>query len=242
MAETGGGPNGTSPRMKGPRSSWLRRLLRRGVLVLGILFLIGFAALVYTNLVAARAAAGRLFDEAPEVPHHRVGLIFGCDNRIDGRENLYFRYRIEAAVRLWKAGKVDCFIVSGDNRSKFYNEPEAMRVALVARGVPDARITEDFAGLRTFDSVVRAKEIFGATELVFVSQRFQNERAIYIAKANGIEAVGLNAMDVPGSGGYKTKLREQGARVKMWLDVNVLGTRPKVLGEAVPLPVGPAAQ
>lgn len=221
---------------KGP-SRW-RRLLRRAVLLGGMLFVSGFVVLVYTNLLPARAAEGLLFDDAGKVPHRRVGLIFGCDNKIEGRENLYFRYRIDAAVRLWRAGKVDCLIVSGDNRSKFYNEPEAMRQALVSLGVPDDRIVADFAGLRTLDSVVRAKEIFGASELTFVSQRFQNERAIYIARANGIEACGLNATDVPGSGGLKTKLREIGARVKMWLDVNVLSTRPKVLGDRLALPAG----
>jgi SanA protein len=126
--------------------------------------------------------------------------------------------------------------VSGDNRKRDYNEPAVMRVALTSQGVPRERIVEDYAGLRTFDSVVRAKEIFGTTELVFISQRFQNERAIYIAKANGIDAIGFNAQDVPVSGGYKTKLREVAARVLMWLDVNALGTRPKVLGDRVALP------
>lgn len=222
--------------MKWASSSWIRRFLRRGALLLGILFVVAFAVIAFTNLVAVRSAEGRLFQEASEIPKHRVGLIFGCDDQIDGRENLYFRYRIEAAVRLWNAGKVSCFVVSGDNRTKYYNEPEAMRQALVDRGVPADRIVEDFAGLRTLDSVVRAKEIFGATDVIFVSQRFQNERAIYIARANGIDAVGYNAQDVLGSGGYKTKLREVGARVQMWLDVNILSTRPKVMGPAESLP------
>lgn len=222
--------------MKEGRSSWIRRYFRRTALLFGILFLVAFALITYTNLVAVRSAKGRLFHEAAEISRHRVGLIFGCDNQIDGRENLYFRYRIEAAVRLWNAGKVSCFLVSGDNRTKYYNEPEAMKQALVDRGVPADRIFADFAGLRTLDSVVRAKEIFGATDVVFVSQRFQNERAIYIARANGIDAVGFNAQDVVGSGGYKTKLREVGARVQMWLDVNILSTRPKVMGPAEALP------
>ena len=222
--------------MKSGRVSWLRRLLRRSAWGIGILLVLGFAVIAYTNLLPTRVSEGRLFSDATAIPRHRVGLIFGCDNQIDGRENLYFRYRIEAAVLLWKAGKVSCFLVSGDNRTKYYNEPEAMRQALVDRGVPADRIVADFAGLRTFDSVVRAKEIFGATDVVFVSQRFQNERAIYIAKAHGIDAVGFNARDVPGSGGYKTRLREVGARVKMWMDVNLLSTRPRVMGAAEMLP------
>ena len=222
--------------MTGKVAIRFRRVLRRTALIAGILFLIGFGCVAFTNLAPVRAAAGRLFDSTDAIPYRRVGLIFGTDSHIGMKENLYFRYRIDAAVKLWRAGKIECFIVSGDNRRKDYNEPAAMRTALMAQGVPRDRIVEDFAGLRTFDSVVRAKEIFGATELVFISQRFQNERAVYIAKANGIESIGFNAQDVPGSGGYKTKLREVGARVLMWLDVNILGTRPKVLGESVPLP------
>lgn len=206
--------------------------------MLGIVFLACFALTVYTNLLPAKSAKGRLFSDAQQIPRHRVGLVFGCDDQIDGRENLYFRYRIEAAVRLWEAGKISCILVSGDNRSKYYNEPQAMKKALVDRGVPANRIVEDFAGLRTLDSVIRAKEIFGANEIIFVSQGFQNERAIYIALANGIDAVGLNARDVPGSGGYRTKLREVGARVLMWLDVNILSTRPEVMGAAEALPGG----
>ena len=129
-------------------------------------------------------------------------------------------------------------IVSGDNRTKYYNEPERMRRALVAEGVPDDRIVGDFAGLRTLDSVVRAREIFGVEKVTFVSQRFQNERAAYLAKANGLDFVGYNARDVSGQGGLKTKLREIGARVKMWLDVRVLRTRPRHLGERETLPGG----
>jgi SanA protein len=155
---------------------------------------------------------------------------------VNGRENLYFRYRIDAAVRVWKSGKLETLIVSGDNRSRYYNEPEKMKQALIERGIPEERIVCDFAGLRTLDSVVRAKEIFGADSMLFISQRFQNERAIYLAKANGIEAYGFNARDVETQAGWKTKIREVGERVKMWLDVNFLNTRPIHLGEKVELP------
>ena len=111
-----------------------------------------------------------------------------------------------------------------------------MKQALVERGIQEDRIVCDFAGLRTLDSVVRAKEIFGVHSVLFISQRFQNERAIYIAKAHGIQAYGFNAQDVETQAGMKTKIREVGARVKMWLDVNLLDTRPIHLGEKIGLP------
>jgi len=211
---------------------WLKRILFAGVAI--ILLAAGFVA--WTNLAAVHAGRGRLFDDPEKLAGGKVGLVFGCDDRFQGRENLYFRYRIEAAEVLWKAGKVKLILVSGDNRSKYYNEPEKMRRALIERGIPADRIVCDYAGLRTLDSVVRAKEVFGLKEVTFISQRFQNERAAYLARANGIEVDGFNARDVAGQGGLKTKLREVGARVKMWLDVRVLGTKPKHLGDKEKLP------
>ena len=190
----------------------------------------------YAYLAAIVASSGRLFTEVANVPATEVGLVFGTTDRVSGRENLYFRYRIEAAVRLWKAGKIKTVIVSGDNRTRYYNEPEKMRQALIDRGIPQERIICDSAGLRTLDSVVRAKVIFGANPILFISQRFQNQRAIYLAKANGIEAFGYNARDVEAHVGLRTQIREIGARFKMWLDVNLLGTRPRHLGKKIALP------
>jgi SanA protein len=111
-----------------------------------------------------------------------------------------------------------------------------MREALVARGVPADRIVCDYAGLRTFDSVVRAKEIFDIRSVVFISQKFHVERAIYIAKSCGIDARGFIADDVAAHLAIKTRLREIGARVRMWLDVHVLNTRPRHLGQRIQLP------
>jgi len=216
-----------------PRLRKARPFTLRVIALLAPAFL---AVVVYANATAVWASRGRLFDDPDAVPHTRAALVFGTTSQIQGRENLYFRYRIDAAAEVWEAGKVDVIIVSGDNRTRFYNEPRDMREALIARGVPGDRIVSDFAGLRTLDSVVRAKEIFGADPVLFISQRFQNERAIYLAKANGIEAFGYNARDVGTQAGMKTRIREVGARVKMWLDVRFLNTRPRHLGDPIDLP------
>jgi SanA protein len=213
-----------------------KRFFRRTGLLLFTLVGLSAAFVVWTNVAAVVAGAGKVHDDVERLPSDGVMLVFGCDDEIDGRENLYFRYRIDAAAEVWKAGKARCVIVSGDNQTKYYNEPQRMRKALIEKGVPADKIICDYAGLRTLDSVVRAKEVFGVEKVVFISQRFQNERASYLAKANGMEYTGFNAKDVEGKGGLKTRLREVGARVKMWLDVKVLGTRPKHLGEKVPLP------
>lgn len=212
--------------------TWIKRFFLLGLAVV----LLGIGFVTYANLVPVWASRGRLFDDTTNLPSAEVGLVFGTSDTYKGRQNRYFRYRIDAAVKAWNAGKVKTLIVSGDNRSKYYNEPEKMKAALVVEGVPEDRIVCDYAGLRTFDSVVRAKEIFGVDTILVISQPFQNERAIYLAQAHGIEAYGLNAEDVEMRAGFKTKLREVGARVKMWLDVNVLDTKPTHLGDKQELP------
>jgi SanA protein len=185
----------------------------------------------------AKTAEDRCFHEVKSVPEAPVAVVLGTAARVaDGRANLFFLPRMEAAAALFKAGKVKALIVSGDNGTQNYDEPTEMKRVLVQMGVPEAKIVCDYAGFRTLDSVVRAKEVFGQQRVIFVSQRFHNARAIYLAKAFGIDAWGLNATDVPVTLSVKTFLREKLACVKAMLDVNVLGTQPKFLGETVAVP------
>ena len=203
--------------------------------ITGVLF--SLALIFYADHAAIEVAEGKLFDEVAEVPEAEVALVFGCKKTFQGRPNLYFKHRIEAAADLWKAGRVKCFIVSGDNHSHDYNEPQDMKDALAEAGVPKAKIVCDYGGLRTLDSVVRAKEIFGVEKIILISQKFHNERAAYLAESVGLEVVGLNAQSVTGPAARKTDAREKLARVKMWLDVNVLKTDPKFLGQKEELPL-----
>lgn len=216
--------------------NWLRKWFRRMAWTIIVLGTVGAGLVIYANVTAMWVSRGRLFSEVGDVPAAKVGLVFGTTDRVNGRENLYFRYRMDAAAELWKAGKLETIIVSGDHSGKYYNEPEKMKQALIERGVPEERIVCDPSGLRTLDSVVRAKENFGLETVTFISQRFHNERAIYLALANDIRAYGYNARDVDPQEGIKTRIREIGARVKMWLDVNFLGTRPLHDGGKIDLP------
>ena len=222
--------------MKRTFAKWLWAMICGVVKIFVILGILGIAVVTYANLTAIWASRGRLFTDVSELPATKVGLVLGTTDRVNGRENLYFRYRIDAAEEVWKSGKLETIIVSGDHSTPFYNEPEKMKQALSERGIPEDRIVCDPRGLRTLDSVVRAKEIFGTNTILVISQRFQNERAIYIAQANGIQAYGYNARDVETQAGLKTKAREVGARVKMWLDVNFLNTRPLHMGRKIVLP------
>lgn len=221
--------------MRWHRATW-GCWLRRGLLIGTAGLLLAAGLILWSDRMAVEAGEGVLYDDVGAIPEAPVALVFGCNRLVNGRPNLYFKYRIEAAAELWRAGKVKCLIVSGDHHVEDYNEPEDMKLALIEAGVPKDRIVCDFAGFRTLDSVVRAKKVFGASEVVFVSQKFHNERAAYLARSIGLKASGLNARAVGGQAGRKTDYREKLARVKMWLDVNLLGTEPKFLGkEELPL-------
>ena len=207
---------------------------RKAILILLIGGIVCMLSIIVAAALVRCAARGRTYQNTAAIPHRRVGLVLGCAKYLsDGRANLFFKNRIHAAARLFRAGKVDYLLVSGDNHIAGYNEPADMKDSLVESGVPAERIYCDFAGFRTLDSVVRAKEIFGQTELTVVSQPFHNQRAIFIARNRGMDAVGFNADEVAGSIGLRTRCREQLARVKTVLDVYLLRTQPKFLGERI---------
>lgn len=200
------------------------------------LFLI-VAFTVYANVRVERAAEGRIFTSVDSVPRNRVALLLGTNplNRL-GRPNTYFTNRIMTAAALYRAGKVDFIIASGDNHTKKYDEPTAMRDSLMAHGVPEDRIILDFAGFRTLDSVVRAGEVFGCDSMTIISQADHNARALYLAEVNGIDAVAVSA---PLRAGrwvrIRLALREWLARDKMMLDI-WFGKRPHFLGEEMRIP------
>lgn len=206
-----------------------KRLFKYGVILL--LLIIGFT--VFCNWKVASDTKMYVFDNISEVPEQKTGVLLGTSKLLkNGNDNQYFTNRIEAAVQLFEQGKIQYIIVSGDNSSKEYNEPKDMKDALMKRGIPEDRIILDYAGFRTFDSVIRAKEIFGQTKYVIISQKFHNQRAVYIARKNGIEAYGYNAEDVKSYGGFKTKVREVLARNKVFID-QMIGQKPKYLGEKI---------
>jgi SanA protein len=125
--------------------------------------------------------------------------------------------------------------VSGDNDTRGYDEPTDMKRALIQDGVPADKVYCDYAGFRSLDSIVRAKKVFGQERVTIVSQRFHNERCLYLAQSSGLDAVAFNAAGIRFEWALKTYIREAFARVKAVLDVNLLGVGPKFLGPAVSL-------
>jgi SanA protein len=213
------------------------------IAILGLLVALSpLVAIWIGRSVIAGSADGRVFMDVADVPECEVALVLGCARLLpNGRRNLYFKHRMAAVVKLWESGRVKHILVSGDNSRKDYDEPTDMKEALIEAGLPEDRIHCDYAGFRTLDSVVRAKDVFLLDRFVVVSQEFHVERALYIAKELGIEAFGFPARDVGGKAGMRTKTREDLARVKAVLDMKVLNTQPKFRGEPVPI-VDPKAK
>ena len=200
-------------------------ILGLGALLLAVIFIANYS--IESN------AAGKIFVKTDRIPKNKVGLLLGTSKLlINGRINLYYKYRVEATVKLYKAGKIDFVLVSGDNSTVANDEPTDFKNDLIKRGIPENRIILDYAGFRTLDSVIRAKEIFGQDSITIISQEFHNERAIYLAEKNGINAVGYNAKDVTGRYGYKVILREYLARTKVFIDI-IFNVQPKFLGDKI---------
>ncbi len=207
------------------RKWWLKTLF------IGCLLI--FTFLLFANYRVEVVSEDYVTNDLNELPSVKVGVVPGTIKYLkSGHVNQYFQYRIDAAVELYTSGTVKYLLISGDNSSKDYNEPLDMRNSLMEQGIPEKAIILDYAGFDTYDSMIRAREVFGQKKFIVISQEFQNERAVYIARRFGIEAYGYNTKSVTYAGGIKTKVREFFARGKAYIEVN-LGVAPTFLGEKV---------
>lgn len=199
------------------------KILKRIIIAVLLAPLFGMLIIAFCNLTIIEYSKGRVYDNVKEIPYKEVGLLLGTSpTTINGWTNIYYTYRIDAAVKLYKAKKISRILISGDGKEKSYDEPKYMRRELIKRGIPAHKITLDKKGLRTYDSVINAKETFGLSNFTVISQRFQNERAIYLAGHNDIDAIGFNAKDAPnqkGKSAIKVRIREVFAKVKVFMDL-----------------------
>lgn len=199
-----------------------------GTLLLALLFVI-----ITCNAIITSATVDKTYSDINTVPTNRVGIILGTSNRTtDGSSNPYYTHRIDATVALYKANKIKFILVSGDNGTIYYNEPDTIKKDLIKAGIPEHFIFLDYAGFRTLDSMVRAKFVFGLDKVTVISQKFHNQRAIYIAEHKGLNAIGFNAEDLSTTQGMKVQLREYLARVKVFIDA-LLNTQPKFYGDPI---------
>lgn len=193
-------------------------------------------ALLSANIWVVRSTSDKVYASLQDVPANDVAVVLGTSNKLtSGAPNPFFESRIAAAASLYMDGKVRHFILSGDNRTRYYNEPLEMKKALMKSGIPDSVITLDYAGLRTLDTIVRCKEIFGQEKITIITQPFHCYRALFISHYYEMDAVALMADEPTLEQGAKVYFREYFARAKAVLDLYILKTEPRHLGEKEPV-------
>lgn len=205
------------------------------IVIAGTIVLVTVIGTVLCYFYVRLRTSNRIFDTTDEIPYNRVGLLLGTNPvTTKGTPNFYFIYRIRACTELYRAGKISIILISGDNHIQTYNEPQYMKEALMAQGIPESAIVLDYAGFRTLDSIVRAKKVFGQDCLTIITQPYHNERAVFLARHYGIDAIGYNAREIRNSKTYLKYgfVREALARVKMFMDI-ICNKHPKFLGEKI---------
>jgi SanA protein len=212
----------------------LKKIFRRLFILCLLGLSLGLSVVYFAKYEIDRGSEDFVYTKIEAVPPRKVGLVLGCSKYLSsGRNNLYFQQRIQAAKELYFSGQVKFLLVSGDNSTKYYDEPTTMKKDLVQLGVPENKIYCDYAGLSTLDSVVRAKEVFKENQFVVISQDFHVRRAVYIGMAHNIDLIGYSSGSISGVGSVRTELRECLARVKAIMDVTFLERKPKFMGDPV---------
>jgi len=201
-------------------------------LLLGVaLALAALALAIGANWWVLRSTQALIVAQPESLPPNDVGLVLGTSPKLrGGTPNPFFVGRMDLAAALYRSGQVKHLLVSGDNSSRNYDEPTAMRDALIARGVPEEAITRDFAGFRTLDTMARAQAVFGLRRCTVITDDFHLPRSLFLARACGLEVVGCASVPVAWQWSKKTRMREVASRAVAWLDVCVLGTKPKFYG------------
>ncbi len=214
--------------MQSPLLTFLRRLglVALALLGLGLVSLFGYKLLVEAD---ARALMYEVDD--PELPHNHVALVFGAGIRPDGEPSPMLHDRIATAADLYKAGKVDKLLMTGDNGQVDYNEVAAMRKAAVELGVPDRDIVLDYAGFNTWDSCYRAREVFSLKEATLVTQRFHLPRALHACNYLKVKAIGVIADRQPYNT-FNNEVRELPALMGNLFRI-IINDQPRFLGPKV---------
>ena len=202
-----------------------KRVIKICAWAIGVFAVVCLTIMLICNQIVVNNAEGKVFSDIDSIKYNKVGLLLGTtpQARFDRITNYFFIYRIDAAEQLYKAGKIEKILISGDDDSlDGINETECMRDSLLARGVPANAIILDGKGYRTISSIINANKVYGLKSFTIISQKFHNERAIYQAEHLGLDVENIqayNAEDPKSRRAYLTTIREYFARVKMFMDL-----------------------
>ncbi|MGW3492207.1 SanA/YdcF family protein [Streptomyces sp. NPDC001020] len=172
--------------LRRPRLPRTRAGQRRAVQLLMLLCVLALLPATWLFL----ATGDRLYT-TKGAPRTEVAVVFGAGLWNGGEPSPYLAHRLDAAARLYRAGRIEVVLVTGDNSREDYDEPDAMRAYLTRHGVPNGRIVSDYAGFDTWDSCVRAKKVFGVDRAVLITQGFHIRRAVALCQAAGVTSYGV---------------------------------------------------
>ncbi|MDN3259909.1 ElyC/SanA/YdcF family protein [Streptomyces sp. CSDS2] len=218
--------------MRMRRPGWLRRPRTRAGQRRVLWVLMAGCVLALLPATWLRLSTADRLRTTADVPRAEVAVVFGA-GLWHGKPSPYLAHRLDAAVTLYRAGRIEVVLVTGDNSREDYDEPDAMRAYLTERGVPDRRIVSDYAGFDTWDSCVRARRIFGVDRAVLISQDFHIRRAVALCEAAGVASYGVGVAAAHDVTWYYGGTRELFAAGKAALDA-VFRPDPRFLGPREP--------
>lgn len=186
---------------------------------------------IFSNVFIISKTSKYIYEDIDSIPEREIALVLGTSKRnMKGEANSFFDNRMDAAAQLFHEGKVKGLLLSGDNRTRYYNEPSDMKKALIKKGVPESVISIDTAGTRTIESVSRCKEVFNHQDVTIITQEFHAFRALYISQYYEMDAIAFPAAEVPVYSSTKVTIREFFARPKALLDLYVLNSYQELEG------------
>jgi SanA protein len=212
-----------------------RRIVFWSLISAGIILVLLVAALLVSNLVMTRSAASHIVRTPNEAPHAQAAIVLGAKVSADGTPSDMLVDRLETGIKLYKLGKVDKLLLSGDHGQVDYDEVNAMLKYVLARGVPDQDVFTDHAGFDTYDTMYRARDVFQVKTAIVVTQKFHLARAVYLARRLGLQATGVVADIQSYPNEWRFALREWPARVKAFMQVNITHPLPRFLGPVIPI-------
>lgn len=196
--------------------------------------LLGLLAIVLLNNKIKSSTKAQRFTSAQDVPDAHTGIVLGASVKSNGNLSVMLRDRVESALFLYNKGKIKRFLLSGDNGSKNYNEPEAMKKYLIERGVPEDHIYLDYAGFDTYDTMYRSQAVFEVESAIIITQEFHLARALYIANNLNLDYYGYTGDKRTYAQQEYQARRELLANVKAYIELG-LRKEPTYLGPKIPI-------
>jgi SanA protein len=181
---------------------------------------VAVSLIVFSNVYIIKKSTPYLYNDTDHLPKSNFGIVLGTNKYLlEGGINVYFADRVAAAGKLYHAGSIKKIVVSGHVEGRYYNEPEQIKAALVKLGVDTPDIVIDTTGDRTLKTVKNLKLMGINDSVVIISQKFHNQRAVFLAREMGVESTGYNVPDQLSKKNYKTYIREVFAKTMAFLEV-----------------------